>query len=331
MDSDANLKLENNPTLDLGKNGDVIEALAKYLGFTKQLIESHSRRQDIVRARDLIAYLLREYGDLSYPAIGRLLGGRDHTTIIYSYNKTKAKIEKNPELETELANLIQEASLIKARKLRVEKEIIPEIISAVKTANKQGTHSSTFREIPERNAKVLGLWREGLTLQNIANLYNLSRERVRQIVLATIQQMAVNESVSKGIVMDSDLLVEEEFKKRKKSKESKEDIIPVPAKEKRWSRYYAACKSCGTTSMPHVRHGLCERCSGQYRGGIRENIIERHSGKCDSCGISRGDAIRKYGRDFYITKLQQVLCKGCFLKITGKKLSQSAGRKKKRA
>ena len=248
MDSDADLKLEDHPTLDLGKKGDVIEALAKYLGFTKQLIESHSRRQEVVRARDLIAYLLREYGDLSYPAIGRLLGGRDHTTIIYSYKKTKAKIEKNPELETELANLIQEASLIKARKLRLEKEIIPEIISAVKTANKQGTRSSTFREIPERNTKVLGLWREGLTLQNIANLYNLSRERIRQIILATIQQMAVNESVSKGIVMDSDLLVEEEFKKRKKSKESKDGVALVPPKEKRWSRYYAACKLCGTTS-----------------------------------------------------------------------------------
>ncbi len=332
MDLTVDSKFEDHPILGLEGDSDIIEALAKGLGFTKTLIESHTRRQDVVKARDLIAYILREYGDLSYPAIGRLLGGRDHTTIIHAYRKTRRKIEQSPKLKTELVDLIQEAELIKERKLHVEEQLIPEILSAVKADHEQDERKPIFREIPERNVRVLELWRGGLTLQNIANIFSLSRERVRQLVLATIRQGAMNESISKGIVMDSGVLVEEEFRERKKLKKQKEDIdTNIPAKEERWSRYYVACRQCGTTSMPHVTHGLCERCAGQYRGGRREDIIAHHSNKCDVCEISRGDAIRKHDRDFYITKSQQVLCRGCFLKITGKKLGHSIRRKRRRA
>jgi hypothetical protein len=309
---------------------DIVEILSKHFGYSKQTIESHTRRQEIVKARDLIAYLLREYGDLSYPAIGRLLGDRDHTTIIYSYKKTKRKVEANSELKTELRDLIQEVQSIKKRRLHVQLHLIPEILATVGATNDEDNFQ-IFREIPERNSKMLELWREGLTLQNIANVFNISRERIRQIIIKTIRQMAMNESISKGIVMDSDVLVEEEMKKRKTLQESKkEKVIPI-TKEKRWSKYYTACRLCNTTAMPHVRHGLCERCSGRFRGERRKNIIERHLHNCDVCRIPHGEAVRKYGRDFYITKSQQVLCRGCFLKSTGKKLGNRIRRNKKRS
>jgi len=321
-------KSENSILLDLGRKNDIIETLSKRLGYNKKIIESRTRRQEIVKARDLIVYLLREYGDLSYPAIGRLLGGRDHTTIIHAYRKTKRNIEARPELKTELDDLIREAGSIKERKFRIERYLIPKIIASIEVDKTEETQL-VFRKIQERSSKILELWREGLTLQNISNVFDITRERVRQIVIATIKQMAVNESVSRGIVMDSDVLVEEESKKRRILQESKKGKILPVEKEKRWSRYYAACRLCGTTAMPHVRQGLCERCSGQYRGERRKDIIERHSNGCGKCGISHGDAIRKYGRDFYITKSQQVLCRGCFLKITGEKLGNHVRRGKK--
>jgi hypothetical protein len=55
--------------------------------------------------------------------------------------------------------------------------------------------------------------------------------------------------------------------------------------------------------------------------------MEGHLNVCGKCGISRSDAVRKYGRDFYITKSQQVLCRHCFLEITGKKLGHSRTRR----
>ena len=34
-------------------------------------------------------YILREDFNISYPSIGEKLGGRDHTTVIHSYEKSK--------------------------------------------------------------------------------------------------------------------------------------------------------------------------------------------------------------------------------------------------
>lgn len=306
--------------LDLGEDEDIVGTLSEYFGYSKEDVTAHSRKQDLVRVRDFIVYLLREYGDMSYPAIGRLLGGRDHTTIIHSFNKTRKAIRENPELEKTFANIKDKVTEIKERKLRLEKEIIPEILSSAEGRTR--IRVPVYKEIPERNMKVLELWREGLTLANIGNVVGVSRERVRQIVVGTVRQIAVNESIEKGIVMDSDVLAEEEAKKRKQAQEAKRTPRHVHKNEaKRWSRYYLACKSCGTTSIPHVRKGLCEQCIGQFRGNRRESIIEEHGNKCDTCGRSRSEANVLFGRDFYITKNREVFCKGCFLRTTGKKLS----------
>jgi len=37
-------------------------------------------------------YLLREEAHISYPQIGAVLGGRDHTTVMYAVNKIKKEI-----------------------------------------------------------------------------------------------------------------------------------------------------------------------------------------------------------------------------------------------
>lgn len=306
---------------DIEGEDDIVETLANYFNRSKDEIESHSRRQDLVQVRDLIIFLLRKYGDMSYPAIGRLLGNRDHTTIIHSYQKTTDKISKQPELASELSSLIGKVKEIRERKLKIQNELIPGIISSSEIGFKRKSDEPVFKKITERDMKILELWREGLTLANIGKVAGVSRERVRQIVISTVKQMAVNESITKGIVMDSDTLVEEESKKRQRAKRGKvEHPDNEPIKEYRWSRYYTACKSCGTIAIPHVRKGLCEQCVGQYRGERREKIVELHQNKCDSCGKARHEAIALFGRDFYITKDRKVLCKECFSKYSGKVL-----------
>ena len=46
-----------------------------------------SRRRPLVTARQVAMYVMREATDLSYPAIAREFGGRDHTTVIYAVEK----------------------------------------------------------------------------------------------------------------------------------------------------------------------------------------------------------------------------------------------------
>ena len=50
-------------------------------------ITGGSRRRPLVTARQVAMYVMRELTDLSYPAIAREFGGRDHTTVIYAVEK----------------------------------------------------------------------------------------------------------------------------------------------------------------------------------------------------------------------------------------------------
>lgn len=302
------------------KEGDIISSFAKYFGIDRGVLISPTRKQEIVKARDLTAYLLREHSDLSFPAIGRLLGGRDHSTIIHAYQKIKKLVSKDKEIEKNLEELIGQAKVLKERKAEMT-----EILSSF--SRNVMPRIQRPQVISERDLRILELYRQGLTLESISKQCALTRERVRQIVKKTIQQMAINESFSRGITLDADILIEEERKRRLQVKEDKKPKPPVKIQEKRWSRYFLACKSCGTTAIPHIRQGLCQKCAGQFMAGLRDEIISRHSGNCDSCGISRKEAAKKYGRDLYIMKDQTVLCRGCFLNKTGAKLrSFKAGR-----
>ena len=314
--------------LKLDDDDDIVAILAEHFSFSKEIIESHTRKKEIVRARDFIIYLLREYADMSYPVIGKLLGGRDHTTVIHAHKKIKRLIDDNPYIGAEIAGLVEKVKSVKEKKEHIENVLIPEILAEVSVQTEIKSRVPKFKEIPERDLKILEMFREGITLRNISAIFGVTHERVRQIVLKTIRQSAVNESVSKGILLDYDIVLEEELKRRKSAKDKVKPPKIRIEKQNRWSRYYIACKSCGQTTYPHVKKGLCEKCVGNYRDERRDDIIKEHGDKCDSCGISRMNALAAYGRDFYITKEKLVYCQKCFRQITGKILGESTRKRR---
>ncbi len=319
-----NLSYKAFPTFRFTDKDDIVSIFSSYFGISKNDIKSPSRRKEIVEVRDLIAYFLREYGRMSFPAIGRLLGNRDHTTIIHSYRKIQKNIISNQDFESKFAELISKAKLVKERKVYVEHVVIPQIIDASRFMVATRRSRIKYNLISKRDEKVIELYREGLTLENIGGIIGVTRERARQIAEKTIRQTAINESISKGITIDADIMLSEEKKKRANAKRKTEDISQGAQNgnknERRWSRYYLSCKLCGTTEIPHVKQGLCEMCIGHFRGERREQIIFGHGNKCDSCSLFRNEAITKYGRDFYIKKDKSVLCRKCFLADTGKTL-----------
>lgn len=67
----------------------LLREICDYLGVTHEAICSHSRQRPLVTARQTAMYVIRELTDLSYPAIGRLFGNRDHTTVIHAVAKTQ--------------------------------------------------------------------------------------------------------------------------------------------------------------------------------------------------------------------------------------------------
>lgn len=61
----------------------ILIALAHHWGLTIGQIQGPRRSHSLARRRHIAMGLCRRYTDLSFPEIGRLFGGRDHSTVIY--------------------------------------------------------------------------------------------------------------------------------------------------------------------------------------------------------------------------------------------------------
>ena len=84
---------------------DVVDKIARYFDVEPASIYEKTRRKEIVKPRQLIMYILREDFQVSYPAIGLKLGGRDHTTVIHSCEKIKNDLKGNSDLEEEITQI----------------------------------------------------------------------------------------------------------------------------------------------------------------------------------------------------------------------------------
>lgn len=85
----------------------IAEIVAEFYDVNINDLINRSRKQEVVKPRQIAMYLMREELKSSYPFIGQKLGGRDHTTAIYACNKIDEELKNNNELEQEL-NLIKE-------------------------------------------------------------------------------------------------------------------------------------------------------------------------------------------------------------------------------
>ena len=68
------------------KNLDAVDAIAQQYGYTVEDMLGRSRLKRVVAVRRLCILMLREKG-YSTTEIGRVLGGRDHSTIVHALNK----------------------------------------------------------------------------------------------------------------------------------------------------------------------------------------------------------------------------------------------------
>jgi len=85
----------------------VIKSVAEFYNIPEKDLISHSRKKELIKPRQIVMYLLREYLKYSFPTIARKLGDRDHTTILHAYNKINQDLIKNHLLTQEI-NLIKE-------------------------------------------------------------------------------------------------------------------------------------------------------------------------------------------------------------------------------
>jgi chromosomal replication initiator protein len=77
----------------------IIEVVAEHFGVRKEDIKSQRRNREIVLPRQISMYLIRILNDISLQDVGKVLGNRDHSTIIHGYEKIDKEILKNKELQ----------------------------------------------------------------------------------------------------------------------------------------------------------------------------------------------------------------------------------------
>jgi chromosomal replication initiator protein len=87
--------------------GRILAATAEAFGVSIADLEGPSRRQPLARARQVAMYVCRELTDLSLPKIGKLFGGRDHTTVIHGVNTVGNLITTDETLFDRVTALLQ--------------------------------------------------------------------------------------------------------------------------------------------------------------------------------------------------------------------------------
>jgi len=80
---------------------------AEEFGLTLQDLKSKRRNKTIVLPRQVAMYLSRELTDFSLPEIGEFFGGKDHTTVLHSYNKIKELCSNNIDFKNKVDRIIQ--------------------------------------------------------------------------------------------------------------------------------------------------------------------------------------------------------------------------------
>lgn len=81
---------------------EIKREVAAFFGIKLSELISKRRTQDLVYPRQLAMYLCRQLTGSSLPVIGKMFGGRDHSTVIHAINLISQKIENNIEVKNTL-------------------------------------------------------------------------------------------------------------------------------------------------------------------------------------------------------------------------------------
>lgn len=83
----------------------VINTVASYYQVTVEGLRSNSRSRTVAFPRQMAMYLARTETGLSYPQIGVKLGNRDHTTVLYGYEKISGLVESDTNVRRDVLEI----------------------------------------------------------------------------------------------------------------------------------------------------------------------------------------------------------------------------------
>lgn len=85
----------------------IINVVAEHFGVKPEDITSKKRNSEFVQPRQVVMYLCNRFTDNSLANIGKILGKKDHTTVIHGVKKITAEMENNEELRNKVDIIIK--------------------------------------------------------------------------------------------------------------------------------------------------------------------------------------------------------------------------------
>jgi chromosomal replication initiator protein len=85
----------------------IFSSVASFYSLNSDQLFAPTRRREIAWARQVAMYFLRKELRKSFPNIGNIFGGKDHTTALYAFNKVEKQVEKDEQIAEEI-NLIKQ-------------------------------------------------------------------------------------------------------------------------------------------------------------------------------------------------------------------------------
>ena len=95
------VKVDNEPlTVD-----EILERVCEHFSVTTTAVNSRSRKRDIVTARQVSMYLSQKYTKMPASRIGKLIGNRDHSTVIHSCTQVEKRLKTDKMFSAELGTI----------------------------------------------------------------------------------------------------------------------------------------------------------------------------------------------------------------------------------
>ena len=83
----------------------IARTVANFYRISLEEMKGKRRDKHIVFPRQVAMYLIREETASSLPAIGQAFGGRDHTTVLHSYEKINTETREDQRLQNDLRKI----------------------------------------------------------------------------------------------------------------------------------------------------------------------------------------------------------------------------------
>ena len=95
------VKVDDKPlTID-----DIVEKVCTHYNVTTAVVNSKSRKREYVVARQVTMYLAQKYTKMPASRIGKLVGNRDHSTVIHSCSKVEERLKIDHEFSDEIMSI----------------------------------------------------------------------------------------------------------------------------------------------------------------------------------------------------------------------------------